>query len=315
MTEMPGMGGQPNAGQSDGQSAGADLIKDSSIETFAADVLEASMQQPVIVDFWAPWCEPCKQLTPILEKIVKAAAGAVRMVKVNIDENPQIAQQLQVQSIPAVFGFKQGQPVDGFMGAVPESQVKDFVERLAGEIGPSPVDQILEQAQAAFEAKDFNSAAQAFSAVIQQEPGNPAAVAGLTRCFLEAGEVERAREVLDQSPEEIKNDADISSAWAAVELAEQGAGAGLDSEAIAALNAKIQANPKDMDARLELSQALMAGGDQQGAADVLLDMVALDRAWNEEAARKQLVTLFEALGPTHEITATARRRLSSILFS
>lgn len=315
MTELPGMGGQPGVAAGEDAGTPADLIKDSSIETFAADVLEASMLQPVIVDFWAPWCEPCKQLTPVLEKIVKAAGGAVKMVKVNIDENPQIAQQMQVQSIPAVFGFKQGQPVDGFMGAVPESQVKDFIERLAGEIGPSPVDQILEQAQAAFAAEDYDAAAQAFFAVIQEEPGNPAAVAGLSRCFLQAGDVESAREVLDQAPDEIKNNPDISSAWAAVELAEQGAGAQLDEGAVAALNAKIEANPKDMDARLELSQALMAGGDEQGAADVLLDMVALDRNWNEEAARKQLVTLFEALGPTHEITTAARRRLSSILFS
>lgn len=300
-------------GQSGGEAAGIpeDLIKDTNIETFATDVLDASAQTPVIVDFWAPWCEPCKQLTPLLEKVVKAARGAVRMVKINIDENQQIAQQLRIQSIPAVFAFKNGQPVDGFMGALPESQIRSFVERLTGDLGPSPVDQILEQAAQLFEEGDVGQAAQAYAAVLQEEQGNAAAIAGLAKCYIATGDLERAEQTLALAPPEAKNDAAIQSAQAALTLGQQSTDAG-DTEP---LRAAVAANPKDHQARYDLAMALNAAGDKAGAVDALLEIIQADRNWNEEAARKQLLTLFEAFGPTDEVTLSGRRRLSSILFS
>ncbi len=300
-----------------GQAGGADaagdqdLIKDTSVETFAADVLEASTQTPVIVDFWAPWCGPCKQLTPILEKVVKAARGAVRMVKINIDENQQIAAQLRIQSIPAVFAFKNGQPVDGFMGALPESQVRTFVERLTGDLGPSPIDQILEQATQLFEAGDMAQAAQAYAAILQEDAGNAAAIGGLAKCYIATGDLERAEQTLALAPPEAQNDPAIQSAQAALKLGEQSSNAG----ELAPLRQKVEANPKDHEARYELAMALNAAGEREGAVTELLEIVRMDRNWNDEAARKQLLTLFEAFGPTDEVTLSGRRQLSSILFS
>ncbi len=300
-------------GQPDGAAGAApeDLIKDTTAETFATDVLEASTQAPVIVDFWAPWCGPCKQLTPILEKVVKGARGAVRMVKINIDENQQIAAQLRIQSIPAVFAFKNGQPVDGFMGAVPESQVRAFVERLTGDLGPSPVDQILEQASMLFESGDVAQAAQAYGAVLQEDPTNASAIGGLAKCYIKTGDLERAQQTLALAPPEAKSDPAIQSAEAALKLGEQANDAG----DIAPLQQKVDANPKDHQARFDLAMALNAGGDREGAVRELLEIVRRDRAWNDEAARKQLLTLFEAFGPTDEVTLSGRRQLSSILFS
>ncbi len=300
-------------GQPGGDAGGVpdDLIKDTNTETFATDVLEASTQTPVIVDFWAPWCGPCKQLTPVLEKVVKAARGAVRLVKINIDDNQQIAQQLRIQSIPAVFAFKNGQPVDGFMGALPESQVRTFVERLTGDLGPSPIDQILEQAGQLFEAGDISQAAQAYAAVLQEDAGNAAAIAGLAKCYIKSGDLERAEQTLALVPPEAQNDPAIQSAQAALTLGEQASSAG-DTEP---LRQKIAANPKDHEARYELAMALNAAGDREGAVTELLTIVRMDRNWNEEAARKQLLTLFEAFGPTDDVTLSGRRQLSSILFS
>ena len=300
-------------GQPGGDAGGTpeDLIKDTNTETFATDVLEASTQTPVIVDFWAPWCGPCKQLTPVLEKVVKAARGAVRLVKINIDDNQQIAQQLRIQSIPAVFAFKNGQPVDGFMGALPESQVRTFVERLTGDLGPSPIDQILEQAGQLFEAGDISQAAQAYAAVLQEDAGNAAAIAGLAKCYIKSGDLERAEQTLALAPPEAQNDPAIQSAQAALTLGEQASSAG-DTEP---LRQKLEANPKDHDVRYELAMALNASGDREGAVTELLTIVRMDRNWNEEAARKQLLTLFEAFGPTDEVTLSGRRQLSSILFS
>lgn len=304
--------GAGQAGAMPGNAAAAgDLIKDTTTPTFARDVLDASMQVPVIVDFWAPWCGPCKQLTPVLEKLVLAARGAVRLVKMNIDDHPEVAQQLRVQSIPAVFAFKGGRPVDGFMGALPESQVRAFIERLAGGVGPSPAEEMIEAGQAALEARDLSAAAQAFANAIQLEPGMPAAVAGLARCYIESGDFERARQTLGLVRPDAKNDPEITAAQAMLSLAEKSADAGETAE----LEARLQANPKDHEARFNLALALNAKGDREGAVDQLLIIVEYDRNWNDQAARKQLVEFFDAYGPKDEVTLSGRRRLSSILFS
>lgn len=290
----------------------ADLVKDSDTANFARDVIETSMQVPVIVDFWAPWCGPCKQLGPALEKIVKAAGGAVKMVKINVDENQPLAQQLRIQSIPAVYAFKGGQPVDGFVGALPESQIKAFVERLAGEIGPGPVEQALEQAAAAMEAGDATTAAQLYSQVIEAEPDNPAAIGGLARALVALGDLDRAGQTLDAVPPEHKDHADIAGARAALALARQASGSDSD---IAGLRAAVERNPADHQARFDLAMALLKADERAEAVDALLEIIRRDRKWNDEAARKQLLQLFEAFGPTDPLTVDARRRLSSILFS
>ena len=303
--------GQNSLGNGSGTVSPAEVIFDTTTQTFAADVLDASMQVPVIVDFWAPWCGPCKQLTPILEKVVLAARGAIRLVKMNIDDYPEVAQQLRVQSIPAVFAFKNGKPVDGFMGALPESQVRDFITRLVGDVGPTPAEEMIGLGLASLQAGDLARAAQAFGAAIQHEPGNPSAVAGLARCYTESGDFERARQTLGLVRPDGKNHADIKAAEAALSLAEKSAELGDTSE----LLARIEQNPKDHQARFDLALALNAMGDREGAVDQLLISFEYDRKWNDEAARKQLVEFFDAYGPKDEITLSGRRRLSSIMFS
>jgi putative thioredoxin len=273
------------------------------------------MTTPVIVDFWAPWCGPCKQLTPALEKTVQAARGAVRMVKVNIDENQELAAQLRIQSIPAVYAFFKGQPVDGFVGAQSESQVKAFVERLASqagaEAGPSPVDQALEQAQAALESGQPAAASALFGQVLQHEPDNDTALAGLIRCHLDAGDAAAAREMFDSLTEDKASAAAFTSIKAALELAEQSAETGEIPE----LEARVAAQPNDHQARFELAMALHAAGEREAAVEALIEIIGRDRNWNEEAARHQLLKFFEAWGPKDELTQSARRRLSSLLFS
>ncbi len=288
--------------------APADLIKDGADATFAKDVIEASRQQPVIVDFWAPWCGPCKTLGPALERAVTAAKGAVKLVKIDIDKNPAFAGQLRVQSIPAVFAFVDGRPVDGFMGAVPESQIKAFIARLAGPPGGAETAQLLEMAKESMDLGDAAGAAQAFAQVLQADPANLAAIAGMARIYLNGGDAERAGEILAMAPADAKS-AEIDSVRAALALAAQA-----DAET-APLEARLSADPDDHEARLELAKALAGRGDFQAAADHLLAIIERDREWDDQAARKQLLTVFEAAGQMSDVAKTGRRRLSAILFS
>ena len=298
-------------GKSAPPSAGGDLIKDSDTQRFVQDVIQASQQQPVIVDFWAPWCGPCKQLGPILERAVKNAAGKVRLVKINIDENPELAQQLRIQSIPMVYAFSQGQPVDGFAGALPESQIKVFIERLAGPLGPAPEEVAIEQAKQLAEAGQLDRAAKIYDRILQSEPGNPEAIGGLARCQIGLGRLAPARQTLESGPREHANHVDVDGARAALALAEE-AGTLPDPNA---LGARLQANENDHEARLDLATALFLRGQIEPAMDHLLTIIRKDREWQEQAARKQLVRFFEALGPKHPMTVAGRRKLSAVLFS
>lgn len=296
----------------DGAAAPAsDPVKEGSDQGFLADVIEPSRETPVIVDFWAPWCGPCRQLGPPLEKAVRAAAGKVRLVKINIDEHPGVAGQLGVRSIPAVYAFDKGRPVDGFTGAIPESQIKLFVDRLSGASSAEDMSALLDQAAESLALNDVGGAAQAFTAVLQMDPANVKAIAGMARIALSAGDAEQAREILDMAPEDKANDAEIQGVRAALELAANAADAGDTRE----LARKVDANPGDLQARYDLAEALSARGDLEGASDQLLAIIAANREWNEDAARKQLIKIFEAAGPASEVAKQGRRKLSAILFS
>jgi putative thioredoxin len=314
-----GPGGRPVTSEpaQNAASGGNPHIKDSGLATFAADVLEASRQTPVIVDFWAPWCGPCKQLGPALEKAVTDAKGAVKLVKVNIDDNPEIAQQLRIQSIPTVYAFKDGQPVDGFMGALPDSQVQAFVSQLAGGVeshghgGAEHAAEVLLVADEALAAGDIATAAQAYGHVLQDFPGQPKAVAGLAACYLKSGDIERARATLQLVRPDGANDEAIRAVEAELKLRDDPAPRG----EMEVLKAKLAADANDHQTRYDLALALDADGQREGAIAELLEVVRRDRKWNEDAARKQLLTMFEAMGPTDPRTIEARRTLSGLLFS
>jgi putative thioredoxin len=294
-----------------GATAVAEVVKDTTTQTFVKDVIEESKQQPVLVDFWAPWCGPCKQLTPILEKAVKAAKGAVKLAKMNIDEHPAIPGQMGIQSIPAVIAFVNGQPADGFMGALPEAQVNAFLERLTkGKAGTETKD-LLKAAEEALAGKDAAAAADIYAQLLSEDGGNVPALAGLARCYVATGALDQAKQTLAMVPEAKSNDAAVVAARAALDLAEQAKSAGPVDE----LERKVAANPLDHQARFDFAVALNAKGKRAEAVDQLIAIVRKDRKWNEDGARKQLVQFFEAWGPADEATIEGRKRLSSILFS
>lgn len=291
--------------------AGDDVIKDTTDQTFMADVIEASKDVPVIVDFWAPWCGPCKTLGPALEAEVKAAGGKVRMVKVNVDENQAVAGQLQVQSIPTVYAFFQGQPVDGFQGAQPQSQLKQFVAKLAAMAGDDGLGAALDEAELMLDQGAATDAAQVFAAVLAEEPDNARAFGGLARAHIAAGNLDQAEALIANAPAGIASSPDVDAARAKLALARQAQSAGPVDD----LRAAVEANPDDHQARFDLAQAQYAAGQVEEAIETLLDLFRRDRDWNEGAAKAQLFTIFDALKPNDPLAAKGRRKLSSLIFA
>ena len=286
-------------------------VKDTTTQTFVKDVIEESKRQPVLVDFWAPWCGPCKQLTPVLEKAVKAAKGKVKLVKMNIDEHPAIPGQMGIQSIPAVIAFVNGQPADGFMGALPESQVIAFLERLTKDSIGGEAKDLLKAADAALAEGDAAGAAEMYAQLLAEDATNVPALAGLVRCYVETGALDQARQTLAMVPEAKRNDAAVAAARAALELAEQAKTLGPVTE----LEQKVAADPLDHQARFDLALALNGKGKRLEALEHLISIVKRYRKWNDDGARKQLVQLFDAWGPADEATIEGRKKLSSILFA
>lgn len=302
-----GANGRPTPAAAAG---GGDTV-DTTTATFVKDVIEPSRQVPVLVDFWAPWCGPCKQLTPVLEKVVKAAKGKVRLVKMDIDKHPEVAGQLGIQSIPAVIAFKDGRPLDGFMGALPESQVAEFIGRLLGPSDGPDIGAVLDEADQMRTAGDLEGAAERYRAVAEVDPEQIRPTAGLAQIAIAAGDLTFAREMLDAVPAEKASDPSIAAARAALDLAELAASLGDRGQ----LEQAVNENPANLQARFDLAVLLGTVGDREAAVDHLIDILRRDRAWNEDAARKQLVQFFEAWGPTEPMTKEGRRRLSSVLFS
>ena len=291
-----------------------DLIKETTTQTFVKDVIEESRRQPVLIDFWAPWCGPCRQLTPILERAVRAAKGRVKLVKMNIDEHPAIPGQMGIQSIPAVIAFVGGQPADGFMGAIPESQVNAFIEKLTRGVpaaGEPNLAEVIKEAEAVFAEGDVQTAAQIYAEVLAHDAANIAALAGLAKCYVAAEDIDKAKQTLARVPEAKRNDAAVKAVQAAIDLAEQASSLGPVHE----LERKVAANPLDHQARFDLATALNAAGKRSEATGQLLEIVKRDRKWNDDAARKQLVQFFEAWGGADDATVEGRKRLSTILFS
>src|SRR3954447_10398125 len=300
-----------SGGEAAATAAPEGLIKETTTQGFMKDVIEESKRQPVLIDFWAPWCGPCKQLTPILEKVVKAAKGKVKLVKMNIDEHPAIPGQMGIQSIPAVIAFVNGQPADGFMGALPEGQINAFIERITKGAVAGETKDLLAEADAALAAGDIEGAAAVYSEILAEDKANVGALAGLARAYVIAKEFEKAKQILTQVPELKRNDAAVAAARAALEVAEQANSVGPIGE----LEQRVKANPLDHQARFDLAVALNAAGKRPEAVDQLMEIVKRDRKWNEDGARKQLVQFFDAWGPTDEATVAGRKKLSSVLFS
>ncbi|MFW2588878.1 thioredoxin [Sagittula sp. SSi028] len=298
---------QPQGGQP------GDLVKDITEADFMAEVVDASQETPIIVDFWAPWCGPCKTLGPALEKVVTEARGAVRMVKVNVDEAQMIAGQLRIQSIPTVYAFFKGQPVDGFQGALPESELKAFVERVvqaAGGDASGGLDEALDTADEMLEQGAATDAAEIYAAVLGEDDKNARAYAGMVKCHIAAGDLDQAEAVLNGAPAEISAAAELEAAHAQLELAKQASNAG----PVAELTAQVEANPDDHQARYDLAQALHANGDAEAAVDQLLELFRRDREWNDGAAKAQLFTIFDALKPNDPVVLNGRRKLTSMIF-
>ncbi len=294
--------------------AATDLIKETTTQSFMKDVIEESKRQPVLIDFWAEWCGPCRQLTPVLEKAVRNAKGRVKLVKMNIDHHPAIPGQMGIQSIPAVIAFVDGRPADGFMGAVPESQVNAFIDKLTKGIpaaGEPNIAEILAEAEAVLNDGDAAGAAQIYAEVLAIDATNIAALAGLAKCYVNTGAIEQAKQTLAMVPESKRNDTAVKAAQAAIELADQAKSVGPAAE----LERKVAANPLDHQARFDLATALNAQGKRSEATAQLLEIVKRDRKWNDDGARKQLVQFFEAWGGADEATIEGRRKLSTILFS
>jgi putative thioredoxin len=292
----------------------ADLIKETTTQTFVKDVIEESRRQPVLIDFWAEWCGPCRQLTPVLEKAVRNAKGKVKLVKMNIDQHPAIPGQMGIQSIPAVIAFVNGQPADGFMGAIPESQVNAFIEKLTKGMtapGEPNIAEILQEAEAVLAEGDPAAAAQIYAEVLALDATNIPAMAGLAKCYVTTGAIEQAKQTLAMVPDAKRNDAAVKAVQAAIDLAEQAQSVGPIGE----LEQKVAANPLDHQARFDLATALNAMGKRGEATAQLLEIIKRDRKWNDDGARKQLVQLFEAWGGADEATVEGRKRLSTILFS
>ncbi len=302
--------GSPDPGAA-GAGMAQDTVYDTSTTTFAQDVLEASKDALVLVDFWADWCGPCKQLTPIIENVVRSYGGKVRLAKLNVDQHPAISGQLRIQSLPTVYAFRDGRPVDGFSGAQPESAIRELIDRHLGADAEAELEQILSQASQALEADDLQTAAEIYAAILQQDPQNAAALAGLAHCYMKSGDTERARQTIALVPPDKQSSQDVASVLAALDLADRAA----NTVDTSALEARVSANPADHEARLELAVAFAGNGEKERAVDELIDLFKRDRNWNDEAARNQLLQFFEAWGPKDPATLDGRRKLSSLLFA